>query len=61
MLSLPLQLLRTAATASPGGISRSSDPTARARRALVWEWRRRQGLRADDGSRLHWRTRDSAL
>jgi hypothetical protein len=31
------QLLRTAAAASPGGISRSSDPTARARRALVWE------------------------
>jgi hypothetical protein len=30
MLSLPLQLLRTAAAASPGGISRSSGPTARA-------------------------------
>ena len=36
MLSLPPQLLRAAAAASPG-ISRSPDPTARARRALVRE------------------------
>src|SRR5512133_1743231 len=60
MRSLPPQLLRAPVAASPDRISRSPDPTTRARRALVRECRRRQepprGRR-----RFHWRAQDSPL